>query len=107
MTDNNCRYLTEAEIGDVLRIQLQDTKLDLTAARARIAELEAKLGGEVCARHLCQDAFDTVQQRCAELEDWQSRAVSWMGADVAERMAVRCGCVRCSVRMKLIEEATR
>ena len=79
MTDNNCRYLTEAEIGDVLRIQLQDTKLDLTAARARIAELE----------------------------DWQRRAVSWMGADVAERMAVRCGCVRCSVRMKLIEEATR
>lgn len=40
-------------------------------------------------------------------EDWQRRAVSWMGADVAERMAVRCGCVRCSVRMKLIEEATR
>lgn len=58
---------------------IEQLELDLTAARARIAELE----------------------------DWQRRALAWMRADAAERMAVRCGCQRCSERMKLVEEATR
>lgn len=45
--------------------------------------------------------------RIAELEDWQRRALEWMRAEVAGDMAALCGCQRCSERMKLVEEATR
>jgi len=40
MADDNCRYLTVDEERDALDILLQDARADLTAARARIAELE-------------------------------------------------------------------
>ena len=77
---------------------------DLTAARARIAELDSMLDRS-CSAY--QDDIESLNTRIAELEDWQRRALEWMRAEVAGDMSVRCGCQRCSERMKLVEEATR
>ena len=104
MADDNCRYLTVDEERDALDILLQDARADLTAARARIAELDSMLDRS-CSAY--QDDIEKLSARIAELEDWQRRALAWMRADAAERMAVLCGCQRCAERMRLVKEATR
>ena len=53
----------------------EQTLIDLTAARARIAELDSMLDRS-CSAY--QDDIEKLSARIAELEDWQRRAVRVM-----------------------------
>lgn len=68
---------------------------------------QCKHGGQSPAEVALSGALTAARARIAELEDWQRRALEWMRAEVAGDMSVRCGCARCAERMRLVEEATR
>lgn len=92
--------------NQALAAGLQRALADLTAARARIAELDSMLDRS-CSAY--QDDIERLNTRIAELEGWQRRAMPLIDDE-------SCGCRKfidsplcdeCEERARLIREATR